>query len=111
MAALKELDSDTFDEVVYDEARPIAVLFTRKTCSVCHQVLPVIEKLADEARSGEDPNLSSWTFAQVDAEDSFDLVQRFGLAGVPQLLVFVDGELHAQLSGKVTETEVRSSLK
>ena len=63
VADLRKPGSDTFDEV-----EPIAVLFTRKTCAVCHQVLSILERLADEAVSGADARLARWTFAQVDVE-------------------------------------------
>lgn len=106
---LLHLDSDTFDEKVYDEAEPIAVLFTRKTCAICRRMRPVLERLA--ASGAATPGGQNWTFAEVDAEESFDLMQRFGLAGVPQLLLFVDGEPRGQVAGAVTDKQVRGLLQ
>ncbi len=106
---LLHLNSDTFDEKVYDEGEPIAVLFTRKTCAICHRMRPVLERLAASGAEASDGR--NWTFAEVDAEESFDLMQRFGLAGVPQLLLFVDGEPRGQVAGTATEKQVRELLQ
>ena len=105
-SALRPLDSDTFDEVVYDDAGPCAVLFSRVSCSVCASVRPVVESVAHAALASGSP----WGFYVVDAVASFDLVQRLSLAGVPQICLFVDGELRSRLTGKMDADGLRSAL-
>lgn len=107
LEGVKPLDSDTFDEVVYDEGEPSAVLFSRAGCAVCAQVKPVFGRAAKQNAEQGGP----WGFYLVDAEASFDLTQRFGLAGVPQVLVFVDGELKGQLTGKTNAGELKAALE
>lgn len=104
-APLVPLDSDSFDEAIYDDAEPSVVLFSRASCAVCRSVRPVVERAARDA-GAEAP----WRFFVVDAEASLDLVQRLALPGVPQVLVFVDGELRAQHAGELGSAELEGLL-
>lgn len=104
-APLAPLDSDSFDEAIYDDAEPSVVLFSRASCAVCRSVRPVVERVARDA-GAEGP----WRFFVVDAEASLDLVRRLALSGVPQVLVFVDGELRAQHAGELSVSELEGLL-
>ncbi|TEB11345.1 hypothetical protein Pmgp_01708 [Pelotomaculum propionicicum] len=40
---MQHLDSKTFEEIIYDNGEPCLVIFSRKTCHVCKDVVPVLE--------------------------------------------------------------------
>lgn len=106
--AIPKLDSETFDHAIYDEEGPAAVLFTRRTCPVCHSVRPIVGHVQKMLADGSIP--PKVRLFEVDAEESFDLAQRFCLAGVPELLLFEDGELRRRHAGKVAEEELLGFL-
>ena len=99
-----ELDHTNFDEQVYDTDGVCLVAFSRKTCHVCKEVMPMLEELAGQ---NTDPEIR---FCHVDAEDEQALFKRFPLKGVPSILFFRDGEYKGKLGGPVEEEDVLGKL-
>lgn len=97
------LDSNTFEEIIYDNGEPCLVIFSRKTCHVCKDVVPVLEDL-EPKYEGE------FGFYYVDVEEQAPLFQRFSLKGVPQILFFKDGEYQGKMAGKVEDDQVEEKI-
>ena len=95
---LKQLRSASFEKVVYDDCEPCVVVFSRKSCHVCQEVVPMVEELSEKY-------IDKCGFYHVDVEEDKDLFQRFSLKGVPQILLFNDGEYQGKTAG-LTEEEV-----
>ncbi|BAE83245.1 hypothetical protein DSY1456 [Desulfitobacterium hafniense Y51] len=96
---LAKLDENRFNEVVYDTGEPCLVIFSRKACHVCQNVLPILEELQ--------PNYSGkFSFYYIDVETNKSLFQGFSLKGVPQILFFKDGEYQGKLTGSVEEEQL-----
>ena len=92
---MKKLNSNSFEELVYDEGDPCLVMFSRKDCHVCKAVHPKLEELeADEDYAGK------FKFYEVDVEASRPLFDRFSLKGVPQVLFFKNGEFLGKMAGE-----------
>lgn len=93
---LKPLNSASFEEVVYDNGEPCVVVFSRKSCHVCQEVVPMVEEMSKkyEGKCG---------FYYVDVEEEKSLFQRFSLKGVPQIMLFNDGEYQGKKAGLVEE--------
>lgn len=91
---MEKLNESAFDEIVYDNAEPCLVVFTRKSCHVCQGIHPRLEELAtEEAYEGR------FGFYEVDVEEQNSLFQRFSLKGVPQVLFFDEGNYKGKLVG------------
>lgn len=99
MMSLNQLNDTRFEEVIYDNGEPCLVIFSRKTCHVCKEVVPMLEELQPkyEGRFG---------FYYVDVEEDKDLFQRFSLKGVPQILFFNEGEFKGKMAGQVEDEQV-----
>ncbi|TGE37373.1 thioredoxin [Desulfosporosinus fructosivorans] len=100
---LSRLDAKTFDEIIYDKAENCLVVFSRKTCHVCAEVVPMVEGISENYKD-------KLGFYYVDSEEQRDLYNRFSLRGVPQLLFFKDGEYQFKLAGKVEEEELEEKI-
>lgn len=100
---LDQLNGSKFEEIIYDNGEPCLVVFSRKSCHVCKEVVPALEELK--------PNYEGkFGFYYVDVEETVALYQRFSLKGVPQILFFKDGEYHGKLAGKVEDEEVEEKI-
>lgn len=100
---MRSLDSNTFEEIIYDEGEACLVMFSRKSCHVCQAVKPVLEELLPEYEG-------KFEMYHVDIEEQRDLFQRFSLKGVPQLLFFKDGEYQGKMAGQVAEEQVEEKI-
>jgi len=101
---LKNLNSVSFEEIVYDNCENCLVVFSRKTCHVCAEVVPMVEEVAEKYQD-------KFSFYYVDVEEQKDLYNRFSLRGVPQLLFFKDGEYQGKLAGKVEEERLEEKIE
>lgn len=101
--ALQQLNSNRFEEVIYDDCEPCLVLFSRKDCHVCKEVAPLLEELQPQYEG-------KFGFYYADVEEDKNLFQRFSLKGVPQILFFNEGEYQGKLAGHVEDDEVEEKI-
>ncbi|MHB8075538.1 thioredoxin family protein [Desulfosporosinus fructosivorans] len=97
--SLEQLNANKFEEIIYDNLESCLVIFSRKDCHVCKEVVPLLEELQPEY-------LDKFGFYYVDVEEEKNLYQRFSLKGVPQILFFKEGEYQAKLVGAIDEDQV-----
>lgn len=100
---IKKVDSNLFNEAIYDNNEACVVIFSRKDCHVCKEVVPRVEEVSKKYEG-------KFSFYYVDVEEEKDLFKRFSLKGVPQLLFFNDGEFHGKLAGDVEEEDVEEKI-
>jgi len=101
--SLQQLNSNRFEEIIYDNCEPCLVIFSRKTCHVCKEVVPMLEELQPQYEG-------KFGFFFVDVEEDKSLFQRFSLKGVPQILLFNEGEYQGKLAGNVDEEKVEEKI-
>ena len=101
--SLQPLNANSFEENIYDKGEPCLVIFIRKDCHVCKEVVPVLEELQPkyEGQLG---------FYYVDIEENTNLFQRFALKGVPQILYFNGGEFKGRQAGHVGAESVAGKI-
>ena len=100
---LQQLNPNTFEETIYDNGEPCLVIFSRKTCHICKQVIPMLEELQPKYES-------KFGFYYVDVEEDASLFQRFSLKGVPQILYFNNGEYYGKQAGLVEDEKVEEKI-
>jgi thioredoxin 1 len=91
-----------FESEVLKSDSPVLVDFTATWCGPCKQLAPVVEKIADE-------NVGKYKVAKVDIDDCPSVTQKYGVRGVPTVMVFKGGEKKAQHVG-VTNKETLLKL-
>ena len=101
--SLQQLNANNFEKIIYDNGEPCLVIFSRKSCHVCKQVVPILEELQPKYEG-------KFGFYYVDVEENTSLQQRFSLKGIPQILYFNDGEFHGKQAGLVEEETVEEKI-
>ncbi len=80
--AVKE---DTFTQEVLESDKPVIVDFWAEWCGPCHAVAPVLDKIVEE-RDGE------VKLVKVNIDEERGLAERYGIASIPTMILFKDGE-------------------
>jgi thioredoxin 2 len=93
-------DAD-FDRVVGGSDVPVMVDFYADWCGPCKVMAPVLDEFADERRG-------QVVVAKLDTDRNPATAGRFGIRGIPTLIVFVDGAEVARETGAVGKPRMES---
>lgn len=88
-----------FDEEVLKSDVPVLVDFTAVWCGPCKQVGPLVDQIADEY-------VGRVKVTKLDIDESPGTAQKFGIRGVPTLLVIKGGEVVGQQVGAVPKSTI-----
>ena len=96
-----EATETTFEDEVIGSERKVIVDFWAEWCGPCHAVAPVLDRIADE----HDIKL-----VKVNVDQEQGLAQRYGVMGIPMMLLFENGEPQAQAVGNLPKSALERSL-
>lgn len=77
----------TFEDVVLNSKLPVLVDFWAEWCGPCKMVLPILDELNDSVEMAE-----KVTIVKVNVDSESDLPAKYGVRGIPTLLMFKDGK-------------------
>ena len=93
------LDDDDFETLVIQSEKPVLVDFWAEWCQPCHMIAPTVEALAEEY--GDRIRV-----AQVDVDANPMATHKYGIRGIPALLLFKDGQVVEQMVGVRPKAEI-----
>ena len=92
MPELDYVNEADFQAQVLDSARPVLVDFTAKWCGPCKMVDPIVQQLAGQW--GEQVRV-----LKCDADKNPAIIVRYGIMGIPTLLLFQAGKVTERVTG------------
>ena len=101
--AVLELTDTTFDDVVAAGKVPVLVEFTATWCRPCAVFAPVLREVAAEQQD-------RLLVASLDADDHPGVSQRYGVMGLPTVLVFVHGQVRRRIVGARGKSQLLGEL-
>jgi thioredoxin 1 len=101
---MKELDKDSYDQVVPASKGVLIVDFWSETCETCMEMMPQMEALeADLAGKVE--------FVKVNIQGNRRLAIREKVLGLPTVLIFKDGQRVASFSKEFTAAQIKAAVE
>ena len=101
-----DIDQNNAQQYLIDESfnRPVVVDFWADWCAPCKQLMPLLEKLADEYAG-------AFLLAKINADEQQGISQQLGVRSLPTVMVFKDGQPVDGFAGAQPETAVHEMLQ
>ncbi|MBI4185096.1 MAG: thioredoxin [Proteobacteria bacterium] len=95
----KAVTDATFEAEVLKSPGPVLVDFWAEWCGPCKQIAPALEEAARELEG-------RITLAKVNIDDSPETPSKYGVRGIPTLMIFKDGQVTATRVGAMPKSQL-----
>ena len=82
---IKQVTDSSFEQDVLKSSTPVLVDYWAEWCGPCKMIAPVLEDVARDYAG-------RLTVAKLDVDSNPDVTQKFGIRGIPTLILFKDGK-------------------
>jgi thioredoxin 1 len=104
MANVQEVSDSTFESEVLQSATPVLIDFWAPWCGPCRAIGPVVEELAGEYAG-------KLKVVKMNVDDNPVTPSRYGVRGIPNLIVFKGGQVHEQIVGAVPKSRLAQAVQ
>jgi thioredoxin 1 len=102
--ATKAVTDLSFQLDVLDSDKPVLVDFWAEWCGPCKMIGPALEEISDEL--GE-----KVTIAKINIDENPEAPSKYGVRGIPTMLLFKNGEVSATKVGAAPKSALKGWLE
>ena len=103
MATVNVTD-ENFEAEVLKSGKPVLVDFWAEWCGPCKQIGPTLEEISDEMAN-------DIVIAKHNIDNEPNTPTKYGVRGIPTMLLFKDGELKATKVGATPKSDIVAFIK
>lgn len=103
MSEIQHVTDQDFEEEVLNETGPVLIDFTAAWCGPCKMLNPIIDELAEEWEG-------KVKIRKLDVDENKNTIEKFGVMGVPTLMLFENGEVAERLTGFKPKKELKKKF-
>ncbi len=100
---IKTISDASFEADVLKSDKPVLVDFWAEWCGPCKMVAPVIDEVAKEYAG-------KVSFAKMNVDSNQSTPAKFGIRGIPTLLLFKNGAIVAQKVGALSKSQLTAFI-
>jgi thioredoxin 1 len=102
--ATKPVTDGSFEADVLKAGQPVLVDFWAEWCGPCKMIGPILEEIAGEM-------VGKLTIAKMNVDENPMTPSKYGIRGIPTLMLFKDGQLAAQKVGALPKQALQAWIK
>ena len=100
----KKITDENFETDVVKASVPTVVDFWAEWCGPCKQIGPILEEISEEMKD-------QVVIAKHNIDEEPNTPTKYGVRGIPTMLLFKDGQLKATKVGATTKSNIVSWIK
>ena len=98
-----EMNDFSADVIKKSFELPVLVDFWAEWCGPCRVLSPTLEKLAEKFKN-------QWTLVKINSDKNPEIAEKYGVRGIPNVKLFVEGEVVNEFTGALPENMVMDWL-
>lgn len=100
---IKNVSDASFDADVIQSSQPVLVDYWAAWCGPCKMIAPILEEVASEYAG-------RLTVAKLNVDENQDTATKYGIRGIPTLMLFKDGQAAATKVGALSKSQLTAFL-
>ena len=97
------ISDESFDEEVLQSERPVLIDYWAEWCGPCKMIAPVLDEIATEYSD-------RLKVVKLNIDDNPQTPPKYGIRGIPTLMVFKNGQVEATKVGAVSKAQLTAFL-
>ena len=99
MSEVIHVSDDTFEQEVLKSDKPVLLDYWAEWCQPCKQLAPLLDDCAKEYTD-------TLKIAKLNIDSSPKSAQKYGVRGIPTLMLFINGEIEATKIGALSKSQL-----
>ena len=100
---IRHVTDQTFEPEVLESETPVLVDYWAEWCGPCKAIAPVLDQVAQEYNG-------RLKVAKLNVDDNQEIARRYGIRGIPTLMLFKNGNIEATKVGMVSKSQLTAFL-
>ena len=100
---IKHVSDASFEGDVLKSSTPVMVDYWAEWCGPCKMIAPILDEVAGSYQG-------KLTIAKMNVDENREVPARFGIRGIPTLMLFKDGQLAATKVGAMSKAQLTAFI-
>lgn len=98
------ISDDSFEEEVLSASGPVLIDYWAEWCGPCKMIAPILDELAEEYGGRV-------KVVKLNIDDNPETPPKYGIRGIPTLMLFKDGNVEATKVGAVSKSQLADFIE
>ena len=100
---IKHVTDDSFGSDVLQADKPVLVDYWAEWCGPCKMIAPILDEVSQAYKD-------KLQIAKMNVDENRDIPAKFGIRGIPTLMLFKDGQLAATKVGAMSKAQLTAFI-